>query len=185
MAVVSARRRPRVGPLIDRHVLCLVCPPQLTSHPSRLALAGEPRKATKILSVIWSLPTVPPAAAGLPDIQLAGSVAAHRVARRQPVALAARSDRDCHLDPSSRSSSIPSESSSRSHNRPGRPCGLPPKKKPCCSRARRTSRADCLRPVRLCCRGKGTAQNSADCSRISHISFLSTVRICLYGLCTI
>jgi hypothetical protein len=88
-------------------------------------------------------------------------------------------------DPSSRSSAIPPESSSRSHNRPGCPCGYPPKKKPCCSRARRTSRADCLRPVRLCCRGKGTAQNSADCSRISHISFLSTVRICLYGLCTI
>jgi hypothetical protein len=65
-----------------------------TGQPSRLALAGEPRKATKIFSVIWSVATVPPAATGLPDIPLARSVAALRVERRQPVALAARSDRD-------------------------------------------------------------------------------------------
>ena len=56
------------------------------------------------------------------------------------------------------------------------------KKKPCCSRARRTSRADCLRPVRLCCRGKGTAQDSADCSRIFHTSHFS---VQLGSVCTV
>ena len=57
-----------------------------TGQPGRLALAGGPRKATKIFSVIWSVATVPPAAAGLPDIPLAGSVAALRVERKRSVA---------------------------------------------------------------------------------------------------